>query len=220
MACPHVSGLAATVKSWHPTWSPSAIRSAIMTTAIQRNNVHAPITIMNGSRATPYDIGAGEISLFGPLSPGLVYETRTTDYLQFLCNMGYNTSLIKSVASTAPSNFSCPSNSSPDLIPDVNYPSIAVSGLKANKTRTVKRTVTNVGEANSIYYATVETPIGMQVQVVPKLLRFTKAVKKQTFQVTFFLLTTTTSQEPLFGSVTWSNWKYKVRSPFVVTNIA
>lgn len=32
MACPHVSGIAATVKSQNPTWSPSAIRSAIMTT--------------------------------------------------------------------------------------------------------------------------------------------------------------------------------------------
>lgn len=32
MACPHVSGLAANVKSQHPTWTESAIRSAIMTT--------------------------------------------------------------------------------------------------------------------------------------------------------------------------------------------
>ena len=32
MACPHVSGIAATVKSRNRKWSPSAIRSAIMTT--------------------------------------------------------------------------------------------------------------------------------------------------------------------------------------------
>ncbi|GFP80262.1 co(2)-response secreted protease [Phtheirospermum japonicum] len=53
MSCPHVSGLAAMVKSWHPTWSPSAIKSAIMTTAIHTNNLHAPITTDNGLRATP-----------------------------------------------------------------------------------------------------------------------------------------------------------------------
>lgn len=33
MSCPHVSGLAAVVKQRHPSWSSSAIRSAIMTTS-------------------------------------------------------------------------------------------------------------------------------------------------------------------------------------------
>lgn len=32
MSCPHVSGVVAFVKSQNPTWSPSAIKSAIMTT--------------------------------------------------------------------------------------------------------------------------------------------------------------------------------------------
>lgn len=32
MACPHATAAATYVKSYHPTWSPSAIKSALMTT--------------------------------------------------------------------------------------------------------------------------------------------------------------------------------------------
>ncbi|WCJ20445.1 Subtilisin-like protease SBT4.4 [Euphorbia peplus] len=42
MACPHAAAVAAYVKTFHPTWSPSAIKSAIMTTAIPMNATANP----------------------------------------------------------------------------------------------------------------------------------------------------------------------------------
>ncbi|KAK4481409.1 hypothetical protein RD792_012299 [Penstemon davidsonii] len=180
MACPHVSGLAAVIKSQYPTWSPSAIRSAIMTTAIQTNNVHGPITTETGSNATP-----------------------------FLCSIGYDTAMIRVIATAVPSEFSCSGNLDFDSVSSMNYPSIVVSSLRGNEIKRVTRTVTNVGEDESAYTAIVEAPAGVDVEVVPNVLIFTKDVKKLTFQV---LITKQISavEGDLFGSITWSSEKYKV----------
>ncbi|EYU17578.1 hypothetical protein MIMGU_mgv1a0038491mg, partial [Erythranthe guttata] len=218
MSCPHVSGLTATVKSQHPKWSPSAIKSAIMTTAITTNNVHTLITTETGKRASPYDIGSGEISISSPLQPGLVYETETSDYVEFLCNLGYSTDKIKTIASTVLEGFSCKNNvSNPDEISNMNYPSIAVSNLKKNVSKTANRTVTNVGEEDSTYTVSVEAPDELSVEVVPNKLVFTKNVEKLSFRV-IFTLGVDSDYQDFFGSITWSNEKHRVRSPFVVSN--
>ncbi|KAK6115899.1 hypothetical protein DH2020_008168 [Rehmannia glutinosa] len=214
MACPHVSGLAARVKSQHPTWSPSIIRSAIMTTAIRTNNLESPITTITGSRATPYDIGAGSISTSGPIQPGLVYETGILDYILFLCNIGYDPSKIKLIAPNVPMNFSCPPNKSFDSISNMNYPSIAISNLTINEVKTVTRIVTNVEDDDSTYDVIIEAPTGVDVQVIPEKLHFTKDVHKLQFQVVFKV--SAKFREDLFVSIAWSNEKHNVRSPFVV----
>ncbi|KAH0466020.1 hypothetical protein IEQ34_006123 [Dendrobium chrysotoxum] len=217
MACPHVAGIAAIIKSWNPTWSPAAIRSAIMTTAMQTNNDKARVTTDSGSAATPYDYGAGVINPTRVLQPGLVYEIETNDYLQFLCNYGYKADIIKNMT-VVPNGFKCSKKSSKDLISNLNYPSIAISDFKGKERRIVNRVVKNVGGAEATTYAvSVESPLGLNVEVLPDKLQFSKSVTKLSYRVSF---SASSSQliGDFFGSITWSDGTHKVRSPFVVNS--
>ncbi|KEH34337.1 subtilisin-like serine protease [Medicago truncatula] len=217
MSCPHVSGLAGSIKSRNPTWSASAIRSAIMTSATQINNMKGPIATDLGLIATPYDYGAGGITTTEPLQPGLVYETSTIDYLNFLCYIGYNTTTIKVISKTVPDSFNCPKDSTRDHISNINYPSIAISNFGGKGSVNVSRIVTNVGEEEEIVYsAVVNAPSGVKVQLIPEKLQFTKRSKKQSYQV-IFSSNLTSLKEDLFGFITWRSGKYSVRSPFVLT---
>ncbi|XP_047259867.1 CO(2)-response secreted protease [Capsicum annuum] len=216
LACPHVSAIVATLKSRNPSWSPSAIRSAIMTTAFQQSNLKSPMldSLYGEYLATPHDFGAGVATMYGPLKPGLVYETEITDYLQFLCSTGYNTSTIKLILKTLPNNFSCRANSSDDSVSNMNYPSIAVSLSKERETKKVTRTLTRIGDEESLYTATITTPDALRVRVSPNKLRFTSKTKKLSYQVSFKAMS---REREFFGSITWSNGKNKVRSPFVAS---
>ncbi|MBA0775158.1 hypothetical protein Gotri_010319 [Gossypium trilobum] len=222
MACPHVSGIAAAVKSRNPTWSPSVIRSAIMTTAAQTNNLKGPITTEKGTAATPYDFGAGEVSTTGPLQPGLVYETTAIDYLNFLCYHGYNIATIKIMANTIPDGFTCPEESSIDLISNINYPSIAISNFDEKAGRRVNRTLTNVAgnakteDAKTVYNISIDAPAGLDVQVVPDKLHFSKIDEKSSYQVSFSAANPL--KKDVFGSITWSNGRNKVRSTFALSS--
>ncbi|OIT07443.1 co(2)-response secreted protease [Nicotiana attenuata] len=86
VSCPHVSAIVATLKSQNPTWSPSAIRSAIMTTAFQESNLKTPMLVNSAYGeylANPYDFGAGVATMSGPREPGLVFmrlRSQTTCY--------------------------------------------------------------------------------------------------------------------------------------------
>nr|GLL18089.1 putative tripeptidyl-peptidase II [Ipomoea trifida] len=213
MACPHVSGIVARVKAQNPNFSISAIKSSIMTTATQVNNLNELMTTTSGAIATPYDIGAGELNPIAALDPGLVYETEIADYLQFLCATGYNTTQIHLISSTVPEGFECPKLTEDD-ISGINYPSIAVSNLKQGETKTVTRTVTNVGPEESVYTATIEALASIEVTVTPTQLVFTKEVNKLVYNLTFRVSSPIT--QDTFGSITWSNGIYKVRSPVVV----
>ncbi|KAA3454190.1 CO(2)-response secreted protease-like [Gossypium australe] len=212
MACPHVTGASALVKSVHPKWTSSMIRSALMTTATVYDNMRKPLTNSSASFAIPHEMGVGEISPVKALNPGLVFETTTEDYLRFLC---YNGSPEKTIRSMSKTNFKCPTKSSGDLISNINYPSISISKLEKRKGfLTIKRSVTNVGHPNVTYTSTVQAPMGMKVKVLPKKITFLENVKRVYFKVLFDGSEASSGYN--FGSITWSAAQYSVRTVFAV----
>ncbi|XP_044461856.1 CO(2)-response secreted protease-like isoform X2 [Mangifera indica] len=210
MACPHVTGSAAFIKSLHPDWTSSMIKSALMTTATYYDNIGKPINNSSGNSANPHEMGVGEISPLKALNPGLVFETTTKDYLRFLCYYGYSNKIIKSMANT---NFNCSKNSIDKLISNINYPSISIDNIERNKAvRTVRRTVTNVGSTNATYTASVQAPSGLVVNVYPKKISFGKDVKRASFKVSFNSKEASSGYN--FGSITW--WEGRRNSVRIV----
>uniref|UniRef100_M4EAI8 Subtilisin-like protease fibronectin type-III domain-containing protein n=1 Tax=Brassica campestris TaxID=3711 RepID=M4EAI8_BRACM len=129
-----------------------------------------------------------------------------------------NLTTIKTISKSVPENFTCPEDSKLDLISTVNYPSIGISGYKGNENKTVSRTATNVGgDGVAVYTVSVETPPGFSIQVTPEKLQFTKDGEKLTYQVTVSAGDGSLKKD-VFGALTWSNAKYKVRSPIVISS--
>ncbi|KAJ1380950.1 Peptidase S8/S53 domain [Sesbania bispinosa] len=208
MACPHVTGIATLVKAVYPSWSPSAIKSAIMTTATVLDKQHQPIKADPDRRkANAFDYGSGFVNPARVLDPGLVYDSQPEDFVAFLCSLGYDESSLHLVTrdnSTCDGAFKTPS--------DLNYPSIAVPNLEDSFS--VTRVVTNVGEAKSIYKAVVLPPAGVNVTVVPNRLVFTRIGQKIKFIVNFKVAGP--SKGYAFGFLSWRNRRSQVNSPLVV----
>ncbi|KAI4313545.1 hypothetical protein L6164_026517 [Bauhinia variegata] len=206
MSCPHVSGAAAYVKSFHPTWSPAAIKSALMTTA-------KPLSSKINHEAE-FAYGAGQIDPIKAVNPGLVYDAGESDYINLLCAQGYTTRLLRRVTGD---NSSCPETTNATAR-DLNYPSVALQTQLAKSTNaTFKRTVTNVGSSVSTYKATVTVSSqGLKIQVNPSVLSFTSLGQKQTFELSI----ERTIEEPvLSASLVWNDGNFQVRSPIVVYHI-
>ncbi|XP_073138163.1 subtilisin-like protease SBT3.18 [Henckelia pumila] len=212
MACPHVSGVVALVKSAHPNWSPAAIRSAIMTSAYNVDITGDTISVEGTTKsADPFDIGAGHINPVKALDPGLIYDMTASDYIVFLCNRNYTDEQIRALVMIDTCT-RCPSRYEPNW--NINYPSITVLDLKQETT--VKRTVRNVGhKKTAIYFVSIVNPNGVAVQVWPEILIFSPFKEEITYFVTLKPLKNSQGRYN-FGSITWSDGFHHVRSPLVV----
>ncbi|XP_030967215.1 subtilisin-like protease SBT5.3 [Quercus lobata] len=208
MSCPHVSGIAGLLKTLHPTWSPAAIKSAIMTTATILDNNGEPVMNASYFKATPFSYGAGHVRPNSAMDPGLVYDLSVNEYLNFICALGYNETVV-SIFSDDPYN--CPKP--PLTLTNLNYPSITVP--KLSHSITVIRKLKNVGSPGT-YRADVQEPSGISVIVKPRSLKFKKVGEEKTFYVTLKVKEAKAAKDYVFGNLIWSDEKHYVRSPIVV----
>ncbi|XP_062023220.1 subtilisin-like protease SBT3.9 isoform X3 [Rosa rugosa] len=213
MACPHISGIVALLKVIHPTWSPAAIKSALITTASLEDQYGQSIEAEGApqKKADPFDYGGGHVNPNKAIAPGLIYDIETSDYIRFLCSMGYNNSAISAIAGAS---ITC--HKSTNVQVNLNLPSITIHELKERMT--VSRTVTNVGPVNSIYIARVQTPAAVSVKVKPSALLFNSTAKKLEFKVVFRPLLKVAGRFS-FGNLYWEDGFHVVRIPLTVRTV-
>ncbi|CAH9077532.1 unnamed protein product [Cuscuta epithymum] len=215
MACPHLSGLAALLKSAHPTWSPAAIKSAIMTTAYQNNLNGDKINDETSSPADFFATGAGHVNPGRANDPGLVYDMQPDDYIPYLCGLNYTDQHVQMIVQQ---KVNC-SNVTSIREAQLNYPSFAIQ-LGTKTQLTFSRTVTNVGDANSTYVANITTTPGVDVEVTPKSLIFRELNQKLSYNITFARTSnkgfSNGDSETVQGAISWVSSKNIVRSPIVI----
>ncbi|QHC59679.1 S8 family serine peptidase [Rathayibacter sp. VKM Ac-2760] len=192
MSSPHIAGLAALILGVSPNASPSAVKSAMMTTS------YDSVDQAGNASEDVFAQGAGHVDPTAFLDPGLLYESGPTDWIAFLRGVGYE--------------FADPALAAIDPIDpsDLNQASIAIGALAG--TQTVTRTVTST-EAGT-YTAALDIP-GVDAVVSPSTLSFTGAGQTAQYTVAF---TRTDAELAEFatGYLTWSSAEHEVRSPVAV----
>ncbi|XP_077222669.1 subtilisin-like protease SBT5.3 [Tasmannia lanceolata] len=206
MSCPHVAGVVGLLKTLHPDWSPAAIQSAIMTSSRSRDNMREPMNNSSFTKATPYSYGSGHLRPNRAMDPGLVYDRNVEDYLYYLCNLGYDDTLIMLIYGHP---FACPywvAN-----ITDLNYPAIVVA---------IHRRLKNVGTPGT-YKVRVHAPEHVKVSVKPQRLTFKEIGEEKKFKIK---LTPhkgyNFAEKSFFGRLIWSDGVHYVRSPIVASLFA
>ena len=199
MSSPHVAGLAALFKEKHPTWSPMAIKSALMTTGYDVLDGGTPAP--NTNPVLIFRQGAGHVQPNSALDPGLVYDSGFSDWLSFLCGAQPGGGCT-GVTPMDPSN--------------LNQASIAIGDLPG--TQTVTRRVTNVSGGPLTVSANVTGMTGFAVSVTPASLTLAPGETKP-FEISI-LRTTAALNAYTGGQLYWTGGGYTVRSPIVVRPVA
>jgi subtilisin family serine protease len=197
-AAPQVAGVAALLKEAHPGWSPSAIKSALMTTT------YVEVERTDGSPADAFDMGAGHIDPNRAVDPGLVYDSSFADHAAYLCGLPEPPFPAADCAAHAAAGRTTSAV-------DLNLPSIGAAELVSGDV--VRRRVTNVGPP-AAFTAEVIEPTGLSVVVDPATLVLGT---DQTAEFTVRFEDAGAEREVWsFGELAWASPTHRVESPLAV----
>jgi subtilisin family serine protease len=197
-AAPEVVGVAALLKEAHPEWSPSALKSALMTSA------RTDLAREDGEPADGFDMGAGHIVPNSAFDPGLIYDSGFADHAAYLCGLPEPPFAASDCAAHAAAGIS--SNAV-----DLNLPSIASAALVSGDT--VRRRVTNVGPP-ATFSAEVSAPPNLDLVVEPATLVLGTG---QSAEFTVRFDDRGAERDAwIFGELAWHNETHRVASPVAV----
>jgi len=166
----------------------------------------------SGNLATPFAMGSGHFNPKRAADPGLVYDASYNDYFLYTCRFGETKKL--NITNNCPKSF-------PESF-ELNYPSIQIHRL--NYTRTIRRTVTNVGRRRSVYKFSAFSPKEFSITATPDILKFKDVGQKRKFIITVTanrgqILTNHGQDDYYFGWYAWTHEHTVVRSPVAVSFI-
>jgi hypothetical protein len=190
--------VAALLKDLHPSWSPMAIKSALMTSAYD---------VLDGPNTNPLVIfrqGAGHIKPNSAAHPGLVFNSGRDDWRGFLRGQGLCTFCFGTTPAVAIDGS------------DFNVASIAIGDMAG--TQTVTRKVTNVESTAATYTVSTTGLVGIDAVVSPSSLTINPGATA-TFTVAF-TRTTATLNTYAGGQLTWTDGTHNVRIPLVIKPVA
>ena len=199
MSSPHVAGAAALLRQLHPTWSPSAIKSALTTsnTDVKLSN--------NTSDTNRWGYGAGHLAPNPAAVASLVYDAGAADYGRFLCGVGL----------APPAGIGNCQTLGAVKPWDLNLSSLTAAGVVVS--RTLTRTVTNVGASTATFVSQSSLP-GWNVVVTPASLSLAPGASAS------FTTKITRTSAPLaawtFGSLGWSDGVRSITSPLSAQAVA
>ncbi|KAF7076538.1 hypothetical protein CFC21_081172 [Triticum aestivum] len=210
MAVPHVSGAAILLKSVHQSWSPAAIKSALMTTADIVDNSGNGIQDEQLDAAKAYKLGAGHINVSMAMDPGLVYELNEGQYAAHVCS-----TLGEAALHAISRNDSWRCSELPTVhLSNLNYPSITVAlqptGFTVEERHTFPRAEPET------YTAKVVMPPEVRVAVDPSTLMFTYTGEEASYQIWVSSSSNSPVQGAVYqGTIEWSSSDHMVRSPMI-----